>query len=101
MSKYDIYLQENSRVLKNKLGITDEQELDIAESAIVRANMNLLYESGFYDFSARGMCELHHRLFSDIYEWAGEYRSINMRKREEILAGGSVWYSNWNTIDVI
>lgn len=99
MSKYDIYLQENSHVLKNKLGITDEKELDIAESAMVRANMNLLYESGFYDFSARGMCELHRRLFSDIYDWAGEYRSINMRKREEILAGGSVWYSNWDTID--
>ncbi len=26
MSKYDIYLQENSHVLKNKLGITNEQE---------------------------------------------------------------------------
>lgn len=99
MSKYDIYLQEDSHVLKNKLGITDEQELDTAESATVRANMNLLYERGFSDFSASGMCELHRQLFSDIYDWAGEYRSINMRKREEILAGGSVWYSNWDMID--
>ena len=72
MSKYDIYLQENSHVLKNKLGITDEQELDIAESAMVRANMNLLYETGFDDFSARGMCELHRQLFSDVYDWAGK-----------------------------
>lgn len=99
MSKYDIYLIENSQVLKNKLGITDEKELDIAESATVRANMNLLYESGFYDFSADGMCKLHRQLFSDVYEWAGEYRSINMKKREDILAGQSVWYSNWDTID--
>ncbi len=99
MSKYDIYLQENSRVLKNKLGITDEKELDIAESATVRANMSLLYESGFDDFSAKGMCELHRQLFSDVYDWAGEYRSINMLKREDFLAGKSVWYSNWDTID--
>ena len=28
MSKYDIYLYENSTVLKNLLGITDEKELD-------------------------------------------------------------------------
>ena len=28
MSKYDIYLYENSKVLKNLLGITDEKELD-------------------------------------------------------------------------
>ena len=99
MSKYDIYLQENSLVLKNKLGITDEKELDIAESATVRANMSLLYESGFDDFSDKGMCALHQQLFSDIYDWAGEYRSINIQKREEILAGKSVWYSNWDTID--
>ena len=99
MSKYDIYLQENSRVLKNKLSITDEQELEIAESAMVRANMNLLYETGFDDFSAQGMCELHRQLFSDVYDWAGKYRSINVQKREAILAGKSVWYSNWDTID--
>ena len=99
MSKYDIYLQENSHVLKNKLGITDEQELDIAESAMVRANMNLLYETGFDDFSAQGMCELHRQLFSDVDDWAGKYRSINVQKREAILAGKSVWYSNWDTID--
>ena len=54
MSKYDIYLQEGSNVLKNKLGITDEAELDMAESGMVRTNMNLLYESGFSDFTAEG-----------------------------------------------
>ena len=32
MSKYDFYLIENSQVLKNLLGITDEDELDEAES---------------------------------------------------------------------
>lgn len=99
MSKYDIYLQEGSNVLKNKLGITDETELDMAESGMVRTNMNLLYESGFSDFTAEGFCELHRRLFSDVYDWAGDYRSINMQKREAILAGKSVWYSNWDTIE--
>jgi len=101
MSKYDIYLQENSRVLKNKLGITDEQELDIAESAIVRANMNLLYESGFYDFPLAVCVSFTTDCFLISMNGRGSYRSINMRKREEILAGGSVWYSNWDTIDVI
>lgn len=32
MSKYDIYLYENSKVLKNLLDITTEAELDLAES---------------------------------------------------------------------
>ena len=34
MSKYDIYLLENSKALKNKLGINNEAALDQAESII-------------------------------------------------------------------
>ncbi len=99
MSKYDIYLQENSNVLKNKLGITDETALDTAESMMVRTRMALLYNSGFSDFSPTGVCKLHKTLFGDVYEWAGKYREINIQKRESILAGKSVWYSNWDNID--
>ena len=29
-----------------------------------------------------------------MYEWAGNYRVINIIKREPVLAGQSVWYSN-------
>ena len=99
MSKYDIYLQDNSNVLKNKLGITDEAALDTAESMMVRTRMALLYNSGFSDFSPIGVCKLHKILFGDVYEWAGKYREINIQKRESILAGKSVWYSNWDNID--
>ena len=49
MSKYDIYLQENSKVLKNKLNIEDETALDKAESIKANTKMALLYNSGFFD----------------------------------------------------
>lgn len=42
MSKYDVYLYENSKVLKNLLGITDEAELDLAESEYANAGMMFL-----------------------------------------------------------
>lgn len=90
----DLYLIENSTVLKNLLDITDEKELDLAEAELSRANMMLLYENGFNDFSSGGFCFIHKALFGDVYEWAGQYRKINIRKREELLAGQSVWYSN-------
>lgn len=90
----DLYLIENSTVLKNLLDITDEKELDLAEAELSRANMMLLYENGFDDFSSGGFCFIHKALFGDVYEWAGQYRKINIRKREELLAGQSVWYSN-------
>lgn len=90
----DLYLIENSTVLKNLLGITNENELDLAEAELSRANMMLLYENGFDDFSSSGFCFIHKALFGDVYEWAGQYRKINIKKREELLAGQSIWYSN-------
>ena len=90
----DLYLISNSTVLKNLLGITNEKELDLAEAELSRANMMLLYENGFSDFSSGGFCFIHKFLFGDVYEWAGQYRKINIQKREELLAGRSVWYSN-------
>lgn len=95
----DSYLYENSTVLKNLLGITDEKELDLAEAELSRANMMLLYEKGFSDFSSNGICLIHKELFGDVYEWAGQYRIINIQKRESILAGVSVWYSNSTDIE--
>ena len=90
----DLYLYENSFVLKNLLNIKDEKELDLAEAELSRANMMLLYEEGFNDFSSEGICKIHKALFGDVYEWAGQYRKINIQKREEILVGKSVWYSD-------
>lgn len=95
----DLYLIENSTVLKNLLGITDEKALDIAEAELSRANMMLLYENGFSDFSSNGICFIHKELFGDVYEWAGQYRKINIKKREDILAGQSVWYSDCTNIE--
>ena len=90
----DIYLYDNTPVLRNKLDIRDEKTLDLIEAEQSRQNMMLLYEQGFEDFTPAGLCRIHKALFGDIYEWAGKYRIINIEKRERLLAGRSVWYSN-------
>lgn len=90
----DLYLYEDVPVLRNKLGIQDEKTLDSVEAELSRANMMLLYEQGFDDFSPAGLCAIHRFLFGDVYDWAGEYRKINIEKRERLLGGRSVWYSN-------
>ena len=96
----DIYLYADVPVLKNKLDIKDEKTLDFVEAEQSRANMMLLYEQGLDDFSADGLCSIHRFLFGDIYEWAGQYRLVNIEKREELLAGRSVWYSNDDDIQI-
>lgn len=83
----DIYLYDDAPVLKNKLDIRDEDTLDMVEAGMSRANMMLLYESGFHDFSPEGLCTIHRTLFESVYDWAGEYRVINIEKRERLLAG--------------
>jgi len=95
----DPYIYKNTTVLRNTLNITDQKALEIAEAEISSANMMLLYEKGFSDFSSVGIKKIHKSLFSDIYDWAGEYRLINVMKRENILAGKSVWYSNATDIE--
>lgn len=90
----DIYLYDDAPVLLNKLGIKDDKTLDFIEAEQSRANMMILYERGFDDFSPNGLCFIHKFLFGDIYDWAGAYRLINIEKRERLLGGRSVWYSN-------
>lgn len=90
----DPYLYENAAVLRNKLDIKSDKTLDLIEAEQSRANMMLLYEQGFDQFTPEGLCEIHRFLFGDLYEWAGRYRIINIEKRERLLGGRSVWYSN-------
>lgn len=80
------------------MNIHDEKELDIAEAELSQANMMLLYERGFDDFSTQGIKTIHKVLFEDVYEWAGEFCTINIQKQEPLLAGISVWYADSDNI---
>lgn len=95
----DLYCYEGTDVLKNKLDIHDEKTLDLVESEQSRMAMMLMYDEGFNDFTVDGFYKIHYELFKDIYDWAGKPRLINIIKRESILCGKSVWYSNDEDID--
>ena len=95
----DPYLYPDVPVLKNKMEIKTESTLDLIEAEQSRANMMLLYEQSFSDFSPKGLCDIHRFLFGDIYDWAGQYRIINIQKSEKVLGGRSVWYSNDTDIE--
>jgi cell filamentation protein len=95
----DPYLYEGTSVLRNLLNIYDEKELDVAEAEISSANMMLLYDKGFSDFTTEGIKEIHKTLFGELYDWAGKFRTINVQKREKLLAGKSVWYANSEDIE--
>ena len=95
----DLYCYEGTDVLKNKLDIRDSKTLDLIEAEQSRMAMMLMYNENFSDFTSNGFYKIHYELFKDIYDWAGKPRIINIIKRETILAGKSVWYSNDDDIE--
>ena len=72
----------SSQVMRNNLGITDQARLDDAESRYVTANMAFYLSSPHPgdDFGLARLQSIHHALFSDVYPWAGEIRTVGMSK---------------------
>lgn len=70
--------------LENKLNITDSAELARTEERISKANALELFENGLLDSfeigTFNGLCSIHHYLFSDIYDFAGKLRTVNISK---------------------
>ena len=77
----DPYCYPDSRVLKNKLGIRDFDELYEEERNLANLRSRELFESpikGKFDF--KHLKDIHRYLFQDIYDWAGEVRTVDIAK---------------------
>lgn len=70
--------------LENKFGLTDSAELARIEEKISKAKAIKLYETNMLEsfevgkFS--GLSEIHAFLFEDIYDFAGQIRTVNIAK---------------------
>ena len=83
----DAYLDEVSGVLKNKLGITDQNELEKAEAALVATRSYQIQQMPLKgDFNLKHLQAFHKYLFGDVYEWAGELRTIDISKGGNMFA---------------
>ena len=68
----------------NRLDITDAVELAREEERISKKKASELYEGGGLDTLNAGtfaaLCAIHRSLFGEIYDFAGEVRSVNLAK---------------------
>jgi len=94
----DPYLYDDVSVLRNRGNIRDAEKLRLAEGDITRHTISMVYACNFTKFNAETLCEIHRIIFGDLYEWAGNFRTIPIIKREEILGGDSVRYAHPNQI---
>ncbi len=72
----------DEQVLKNQLGIKSSKEMDDAEASALERTMAGLV--GQYNeklrFTAADIRAIHKSWLGEIYEWAGEYRQVNVSK---------------------
>lgn len=80
----DPYYYPDSRVLRNLLNIHDENLLQQAEREFSEISASTLrLHPAPYDLSFFQL--IHKTLFSDVYEWAGVLRTINIQKDETLF----------------
>lgn len=95
---FDPYVYVGTNILKNKFLIKDKKILDELESSLVNLNLIKLLKDNKEIHNISYLNEIHKTLFSDLYEWAGDFRTINIVKPEIVLNGLSVEYSNYKDI---
>jgi cell filamentation protein len=72
------------RVLKNKLGIKRVREMGELETEYLYRTLYQLqdvYDKN-YRFTSEDIRRMHARWLEEIYEWAGQYRNVNVSKGE-------------------
>ncbi|OTO26047.1 MULTISPECIES: protein adenylyltransferase Fic [unclassified Enterococcus] len=71
-------------ILDNNLGFTNQVALDKAEEKLSKQKAKKLYDSGKINEievgTFKGLAEIHEFLFSEIYDFAGNIRTVNIAK---------------------
>ena len=97
--KKDPYVYKNG-TLKNKLGITDYEKLRQAEADISFVKLFTIDQDvKLEEFNIEYIKALHAYILGDVFDWAGDFRTVQMSKPEKILGYDSVRYSEPSEIE--
>jgi len=76
-----IYCYPDSNVLKNKLGIIDQEKLKEFERKLTALRISDLIRKPIRgNFDLRHLCVIHYYIFQDLYTWAGSLRKVDIAK---------------------
>lgn len=80
--RWNDYFYPGTQTLKNKLNIIDSEELKSKEAQISFEKLVQLYENPIFgNYDSQHLKDIHKYIFEDLYDWAGEYRTVNMQKQ--------------------
>jgi cell filamentation protein len=74
----DPYSYPDTDALINKLGLRDPVSLESFELEMTTLRANEPLPNGAFD--AKHYVSVHYHLFQDVYDWAGEYRTVRTSK---------------------
>jgi len=81
----DPYLDPPSGILRNKFGLTNQEALNQAESNSVSMRSTLLQLNTINgNFDSEHLKQIHSYLFRDVYDWAGQFRTIPLAKADYV-----------------
>jgi cell filamentation protein len=102
MSRYDaddVYCIPGTAVLKNKAGITDQDLLDQYEGDFTAIRLLEFTQNPVEgSFELVHLCKIHQHLFQDVYEWAGEVRSVDIIRGDSRFCHARQIQSYSNTV---
>ena len=76
----DPYCYPGTTILKNKLGLQSQRELDAFESEMSFERSTEAFPAGRLSYSHYRA--IHRHLFQDVYAWAGKVRTVRISKGE-------------------
>lgn len=90
MSRYDgsdTYVFPGTEVLRNKADIREQSALDLFEADATAMRMLELIENPIQGtFDLQHLCAIHGYLFQDVFDWAGQLRTVDISRGESRFA---------------
>ena len=72
--------------------VRTEQDEQSREADVAAMNIRILLAEKTFAFSLVGLTAIHRRIFTGIFDFAGEIREYNITKKEWVLRGDTVLY---------
>ena len=99
----EISIQEANKLIdayyESEAGRIEEKNERTEEADKVSARIAEILNDGTFSLRPSILENIHGRLFKDIYKFAGKKRDYNITKKEWVLDGDTVYYTDFNDIE--
>jgi len=97
----DLKYTNKNGLLHNLARIEDEKVLLAFESIKVTKRLEELLENPNKIKDSNSLLKIHHHLFQDVYEWAGQVRTVNISKDGKPFFEGERFHIGFQYIDTL